>query len=44
MGFKMSLTETMKYGDINVHSDKWVKYHTPSYREPLPAPGTLPKP
>lgn len=23
----MTLTETMKYGNINVHSVKWVKYH-----------------
>lgn len=23
----MTLTEGMKYGDINVHSVKWVKYH-----------------
>lgn len=26
-GFKMTLTETLKYGNINVHSVKWVKYH-----------------
>lgn len=25
--FQMTLTETMKYGNINVHSVKWVKYH-----------------
>lgn len=24
----MTLTEIMKYGNINVHSVKWVKYHT----------------
>lgn len=35
----MTLAETMKYGNINVHSVKWVKYHigvthTRPYSEP----------